>query len=231
MEKQKILVVDDEEALTNVVRFNLEVEGYDVDVASSAEEALMLDIRQYDLILLDVMMGGMSGFKMAQMLKENYETFSIPIIFCTAKTTEDEMVAGLNLGADDYITKPYSIRNLLARVKSVLRRTSRQQQEERPRKADSLDFEGLHIDCDAKRLEVDGVEVPITRKELELLILLMNNLGKILSREEILSRIWDDDVFVLNRTIDVKITRLRKKIDPYGKHIVTRFGYGYGFEK
>ncbi len=230
MEKQRILVVDDEEALTNVVRFNLEVEGYEVDTASSAEEALKLDICHYDLILLDVMMGGMSGFKMAQMLKENYETFSIPIIFCTAKTTEDEMVAGLNLGADDYITKPYSIRNLLARVKSVLRRTSRLQQE-RPRKAGVLDFEGLHVDCDAKRLEVDGVEVPITRKELELLILLMNNLGKILSREEILSHIWDDDVFVLNRTIDVKITRLRKKIGPYGKHIVTRFGYGYGFEK
>lgn len=230
MDKQRILVVDDEEALTNVVRFNLEVEGYDVDTAFSAEEALKLDIESYDLILLDVMMGGISGFKMAQILKENYETFSIPIIFCTAKTTEDEMVAGLNLGADDYITKPYSIRNLLARVKSVLRRTSRNR-EERPRKSDTLDFEGLHIDCDAKRLTVDGTDVQITRKELELLILLMNNMGKILSREEILSRIWDDEVFVLNRTIDVKITRLRKKMGPYGKHIVTRFGYGYGFEK
>ena len=230
MEKQRILVVDDEEALTDVVRFNLEVEGYEVVTALSADEAMKLDLKQFDLILLDVMMPGMSGFRFAQILKDDAATYRIPIIFCTAKTTEDEMVAGLNIGADDYITKPYTIRNLLARVKTVLRRITIER-DPKIEPSQMLTFEGIRIDREAKQLVVDGEEVPLPRKELELLILLVSHPGRIFSREEILKLIWEDEVIVLNRTIDVKITRLRKRIGRYGKHIVTRFGYGYGFEK
>ena len=230
MEKQRILVVDDEEALTDVVRFNLEVEGYEVVTALSADEAMKLDLKQFDLILLDVMMPGMSGFRFAQILKDDAATYRIPIIFCTAKTTEDEMVAGLNIGADDYITKPYTIRNLLARVKTVLRRITIER-DPKIEPSQMLTFEGIRIDREAKQLMVDGEEVPLPRKELELLILLVSHPGRIFSREEILKLIWEDEVIVLNRTIDVKITRLRKRIGRYGKHIVTRFGYGYGFEK
>lgn len=230
MEKQKILVVDDEEALTDVVRFNLEVEGYEVATALSAEEAMKFDLKQFDLILLDVMMPGMSGFRFAQILKDDAATYRIPIIFCTAKTTEDEMIAGLNIGADDYISKPYTIRNLLARVKTVLRRIT-MERDPKIELSQMLTFEGIRIDREAKQLVVDGEEVPLPRKELELLILLVSHPGRIFSREEILKLIWEDEVIVLNRTIDVKITRLRKRIGRYGKHIITRFGYGYGFEK
>ena len=230
MEKQKILVVDDEEALTDVVRFNLEVEGYEVATALSAEEAMKFDLKQFDLILLDVMMPGMSGFRFAQILKDDAATYRIPIIFCTAKTTEDEMIAGLNIGADDYISKPYTIRNLLVRVKTVLRRIT-MERDPKIEPSQMLTFEGIRIDREAKQLVVDGEEVPLPRKELELLILLVSHPGRIFSREEILKLIWEDEVIVLNRTIDVKITRLRKRIGRYGKHIITRFGYGYGFEK
>lgn len=229
MEKKRILVVDDEETLNEVLRFNLEVEGYSVDSATSAEEALELNLKQYSLIILDVMMGKISGFRMAQLMKENPETKKIPIIFCTAKSTEDDMVAGLNLGADDYVVKPYTIRHILARVRSVLRRTSPEEPDNE--QTQLLSFEGLKIDRKAKLLTIDGKEVQVSKKELELLSLMISHPGKIFSREEILSQIWDDEVVVLNRTIDVKITHLRKKIGPYGKHIITRFGYGYGFEK
>lgn len=228
MDKRKILVVDDEETLCEILKFNLEVEGYCVDVAYSAEQALALDLPQYSLILLDVMMGEINGFRMAQMLKKKPETADIPIIFCTAKDAEDEVVAGLNLGADDYITKPYSIRNVLARVKSVLRRTA---------KTDNggiddgiIVFQTMRIDKLSKRLTIDGTEVRMTKKEFEILLLLITHRGRIFSREEILSLVWKNEVVVLDRTIDVNITRLRKKIGRYGRYIITRLGYGYGFE-
>ena len=226
MAKNKILVVDDEESLCEILQFNLEVEGYDVDVAYSAEQALEMHPERYSLILLDVMMGEMSGFRMTRILKERPETAHVPVIFCTAKDSEDDTVAGLNLGADDYITKPFSIREVLARVRSVLRRTTAAEPEH-----ETIAFEGLEMDLKRKICTLDGTEQALTKKEFEILALLLAHRGVIFSREEILHRIWSDEVIVLDRTIDVNITRLRRKIGPYGKHIVTRLGYGYGFEE
>ena len=226
MAKYKILVVDDEESLCEILQFNLEVEGYEVDMAYSAEQALGMHPERYSLILLDVMMGEMSGFRMAQLLKSKPETAKVPVIFCTAKDTEDDTVAGLNLGADDYIAKPFSIREVLARVRSVLRRTAGTQEE-----SEVVAFEGLSLDLRSKRCTLDGEPLALTKKEFEILALLLAHRGTIFSREEILHRVWSDEVIVLDRTIDVNITRLRRKIGRYGEHIVTRLGYGYGFEE
>lgn len=226
----RILIVDDEETLCEVLKLNLENEGYDVDIAFSAEQALTLDLKSYSLVLLDIMMGEISGIKMAKMMKADVTTAGVPIIFCTARDTEDDMVMGLNIGADDYIVKPYTVRNVIARVKSVLRRsgghngsaTSKEQ-------SNTLQVEGLQLDLEFKRCIVDGVEVKLARKEFELLAYLISHRGKICSRERILSRVWSDEVVVLDRTIDVNITRLRSKIGAYGSYIVTRSGFGYGF--
>ena len=230
MQTDRILIVDDEETLCEVLQLNLENEGYDVDIAFSAEEALTFDLKQYYLILLDIMMGEISGIKMAKMLKSNISTAHIPIIFCTAKDSEDDMVMGLNLGADDYIMKPYTIRNVIARVKSVLRRTSSNMGGSPSiEKLNILQVEGLKLDLEFKRCIVDNVEVKLAKKEFELLAYLISNRGKILSREQILSKVWKDEVVVLDRTIDVNITRVRSKIGAYGSFIVTRSGFGYGF--
>ncbi len=228
MDRARILVVDDEESLCEILQFNLEVEGYDVDVAYSAEQALEMGVGKYQLILLDVMMGGMSGFKMAQMLKRDSATARVPIIFCTAKDNENDIVTGLNIGADDYITKPFSIREVCARVNTVLRRGAVQAADAQHK---IIAFDNLTVDISKKRCTVNGHPVQLTKKEFEILALLLSDINRIYSREEILSRIWDSDVVVLDRTIDVNITRLRKKIAPYGSHIVTRLGYGYGFEE
>ena len=230
MAVDRILIVDDEETLCEVLKLNLENEGYDVDVAFSAEQALTLDLKKYSLILLDIMMGDISGIKMAKMLKSDISTAHIPIIFCTARDTEDDMVMGLNIGADDYIMKPYTIRNVIARVKSVLRRTSNQKIATTPaEKPNTLQVEGLKLDLEFKRCTVDGAEVKLARKEFELLVYLIQHRGKICSREQILNTVWSDEVVVLDRTIDVNITRLRSKIGKYGSYIVTRSGFGYGF--
>lgn len=230
MATERILIVDDEETLCEVLKLNLENEGYDVDTALSAEEALKLELNKFSLILLDIMMGEISGIKMAKMLKADVTTADIPIIFCTARDTEDDMVMGLNLGADDYIMKPYTIRNVIARVKSVLRRSSGHNKpiikEEKP---NILTVDGLQLDLEFKRCIVDGEEVKLARKEFELLSYLISHRGKICSREQILSHVWSDEVIVLDRTIDVNITRLRSKIGTYGSYIVTRSGFGYGF--
>ena len=226
MAKHKIPVVDDEESLCEILQFNLEVEGYEVDVAYSAEQALGMHPERYSLILLDVMMGEMSGFRMARLLKDDPATAKVPVIFCTAKDSEDDTVAGLNLGADDYIAKPFSVREVLARVRSVLRRTA-----EAPAEQETVAFEGLGMDLRRKVCTLDGKELALTKKEFEILALLLAHRGVIFSREEILRRIWSDEVIVLDRTVDVNITRLRRKIVPYGGHIVTRLGYGYGFEE
>ena len=227
---ERILIVDDEETLCEVLKLNLENEGYDVDIAFSAEQALTLDLKSYALILLDIMMGEISGIKMAKMLKADVNTAGIPIIFTTARDTEDDMVMGLNIGADDYIMKPYTVRNVVARVKSVLRRTSGQKSASAPVAApEVLQVEGLRLDLEFKRCTVDGTEVKLAKKEFELLAYLIKHRGKICSREQILSRVWSDEVVVLDRTIDVNITRLRSKIGAYGSYIVTRSGFGYGF--
>ena len=226
MAKYKILVVDDEDSLCEILQFNLEAEGYEADTANSAEQALTTNPERYSLILLDVMMGEMSGFSMARQLKANPKTAQIPIIFCTAKDTEDDTIAGFNLGADDYVTKPFSVREVLARVRSVLRRTYGT-----PENIETASYEGLQMDLNSKRCTLNGDELKLTKKEFEILFLLLSHKGTIFSREEILSRVWSDEVIVLDRTIDVNITRLRRKISPYSEHIVTRQGYGYGFEE
>ena len=230
MATERILIVDDEETLCEVLKLNLENEGYDVDIAFSAEQALTLDLKSYSLILLDIMMGEISGIKMAKMMKADVTTADIPIIFCTARDSEDDMIMGLNIGADDYIMKPYTVRNVIARVKSVLRRTTgHKANATTTEKPNTLQVEGLVLDIEFKRCIVDGTEVKLARKEFELLAYLISHRGKILSREQILSRVWSDEVVVLDRTIDVNITRLRAKIGEYGSYIVTRSGFGYGF--
>ena len=229
METERILIVDDEETLCEVLKLNLENEGYDVDIAFSAEQALTYDLNRYSLILLDIMMGEISGIKMAKILKSDITTAHIPIIFCTARDSEDDMVMGLNLGADDYIMKPYTIRNVIARVKSVLRRSMGHKPNAVVENSNILKVKGLQLDLEFKRCTVDGEEVKLTRKEFELLAYLISHRGKICSREQILARVWSDEVIVLDRTIDVNITRLRSKIGAYGSYIVTRSGFGYGF--
>jgi len=227
MNPYRILVVDDEEDLCEILQFNLETEGYQVDVAYSAEEALKKDLTVYHLLLLDVMMGEISGFRMARMLNENPKTSSIPVIFLTAKDTENDRLTGFNIGADDYISKPFSIREVIARVKVVLRRVDKNSEPEMP---STLTYETLTMQLDNKKVLLDGQEIPFTKKEYEILKLLLENMNRVFTREEMLSRIWSDEVVVLDRTVDVNITRLRKKIRPYGKQIVTRLGYGYCFE-
>ncbi len=224
--KYSILVVDDEEDLCEILKFNLETEGYHVEKANSAEEALDMDLPSFHLLLLDVMMGGMSGFAMAQKLKANPMTANIPIIFLTARDTENDTVTGFNLGADDYISKPFSIREVLVRVRAVIRRT-----DERERVQPTvLSYQGLEMNLDKKTVTVDGEPVPFTKTEFELLRFLLDEKGRVFSRQELIDRIWPKDVLVLDRTVDVNITRLRKKIGRFSKCIVTRLGFGYYFD-
>ena len=226
MTNYRILVVDDEEDLCEILKFNLETEGYEVDTANSAEEALKKDLSVYNLLMLDVMMGEISGFKMANIIRKDDNKAKIPIIFLTAKDTGNDRLTGFNLGADDYISKPFSIREVIARVKAVLRRTATDNNTSQ----ETLSFDQLLVNIPQKKVTIKGEEITLTKKEFEILKLLLGNQGHVFSREEILSRVWSDEVYVLDRTIDVNITRLRKKIGEYGKNIVTRLGYGYCFE-
>ena len=232
MDTKKILIVDDEETLCEILQFNLENEGYDVDVAYSAEQALKLQLEDYSLIILDIMMGEISGIKLARMLKSNVKTAGIHIIFCSARSSDDDMILGLEIGADDYIVKPFSLRNLLARVKCVLRRNPIQNEVITTQvKPHVLQVNSLKLDLEFKRCVIDEKEVKMTRKEFELLTYLIIHRGKICSREELLTKVWKDEVIVLDRTVDVNITRLRTKIGEYAGCIVTRSGYGYGFKE
>ncbi len=228
MEKTRVLVVDDEESLCEILKFNLEKAGYAVDTVLSAEEALTMNLTDYHLILLDVMMGEISGFQMADILKKKKETAHIPIIFCTAKDTEDDTVYGLQLGADDYISKPFSIREVLARIETVLRRNTRSLSE--PPAENIRQYENLRLDTASKRASLGGRDVSLTKTEFEILWLLLQNPGRVYSRDSLLRTVWPDEVLVTDRTVDVHIARMRKKIAPYDKHIVTRLGYGYCFE-
>lgn len=225
--KSHILVVDDEQDLCEILKFNLETEGYAVDTANSAEEALEMGAENYDLLLLDVMMGGMSGFAMAKQLKNSPMTSNIPIIFLTAKDTENDTVTGFNLGADDYISKPFSIREVMVRVRAVLRRTKEKTDSTQ---SNIINYQGLELNLDKKTVSIDGEDVPFTKTEFELLHLLLEERGKVFSRQELIDRIWPKDVLVLDRTVDVNITRLRKKIGKFSKCIVTRLGFGYYFD-
>lgn len=225
----RILVVDDEQDLCEILKFNLETEGYEVDTANSAEEAIVLDIPSYDLLLLDVMMGEMSGFAMAKKLKADERTSKVPIIFLTARDTENDTVTGFNLGADDYISKPFSIREVLVRVRAVLRRTTAQPEE--GSNNNILKYQGLVLDLDKKTVSIDGEAVAFTKTEFEILHTLLDERGRVFSRQELINRVWPSDVLVLDRTVDVNITRLRKKIGSFSKCIVTRLGFGYLFEE
>jgi DNA-binding response OmpR family regulator len=229
MNPYRILVVDDEEDLCEILQYNLETEGYTVDVAYSAEEALKKDLNMYTLLLVDVMMGEISGFKLGRMLNENPKTANIPIIYLTAKDSETDRLTGFNIGADDYISKPFSIREVLARVKAVIRRSETNKADALPPL--QLSYEKLEMWLENKKVMLEGIEIPFTKKEFEILKLLLENKNRVFSRDEMLNRVWSDEVIVLDRTIDVNITRLRKKIGPYGKNIVTRLGYGYCFEE
>ena len=226
-QNQRILVVDDEQDLLEILKFNLETEGYEVATASSAEEALQMDIASFSLLLLDVMMGGMSGFAMARKLKEKPTTANVPIIFLTARDTENDTVTGFNLGADDYISKPFSLREVMVRVRAVLRRTATSADEGEPQ---VLSSQGIIMNLDKKTVSIEGEDVPFTKTEFELLNLLLSERGRVFSRQELIERIWPKDVLVLDRTVDVNITRLRKKIGPFAKCIVTRLGFGYYFD-
>ncbi|OYP53737.1 response regulator [Segatella bryantii] len=225
-ESYRILVVDDEEDLCEILKFNLEMEGYIVNTANSAEEALTLDIASYHLLLLDVMMGGMSGFALAKQLKSNATTAPIPIVFLTAKDTENDTVTGFTLGADDYIAKPFSIREVILRIKAVLRRTAHQNAIDNQ---NTLSYKGIIINLDQKTITVDGQNVSFSKTEYELLKLLLEEKNRVFSRQQLIDRIWPSDVQVSDRTVDVNITRLRKKIGQYATHIATRQGFGYYF--
>ena len=216
-----ILVVDDEIDLCQILRYNLEKEGYSVTTVNSAEDALEIDIHSFDLLLLDVMMDGMSGFDLASLLKKDEKTANIPIVFLTAKDTEQDILQGFGIGADDYVAKPFRILELLARVKAVLARSGKRRQTK---------YKGITLDLNRKTVSVEGEDVPFTKTEFELLHLLLSVPGRVFSRQELIERIWPDDTTVMDRTVDVNILRVRKKIEPYSSCIVTRLGYGYYFK-
>ena len=206
---KRILVVDDEQDLCEILKFNLETEGYEVETANSAEEALEMDIASFDLLLLDVMMGGMSGFQLAKQLKDNPMTANVPIIFLTARDTENDTVTGFN-------------------IRAVLRRTAEQAGDADEPK--TINYQGLQLNLDKKTVSIDGEAIPFTKTEFELLRLFLEERGKVFSRQELIDRVWPKDVMVLDRTVDVNITRMRKKIGKFAKCIVTRLGFGYYFD-
>lgn len=221
----RILIVDDEQDLREILQFNLSSEGFHIDVAASAEEALTKPVETYHLILLDVMMGGMSGYKLADVIRKERH-LDVPIVFLTAKTSENDLLTGFNVGGDDYIVKPFSIKEVIVRIKAILKRGRVNVQP-----STALESDGLKVDLDRKAASIDGEPVNLTRKEFEILVLLLRNQGKFISRQEILDRIWSNDVIVTERNVDVNIARLRKKIGTYGNSLIGRSGYGYCFEK
>ena len=223
---KKILIVEDDQLLNRTLAYNLTSDGYEVISVFNFDSAVRkLRENEFDVALLDINLPDGSGLDLCEEIRNRGQhTY---IIFITAKDTENDTVTGFNLGADDYISKPFSLREVIARVKAVLRRTATAETERAPER---LVYQSLVIDITKKKVSIDGEEVQLTKKEFEILLLLVQNKGRVFSREDILTRIWSDEVYVLDRTIDVNITRLRKKIGEYGKCIVTRLGYGYCFE-
>jgi two-component system, OmpR family, alkaline phosphatase synthesis response regulator PhoP len=221
-----ILVVDDEEDICEILKFNLESEGFVVDTVSSAEEALLQKLDQYQLFLLDVMMKGMSGYRLADEIRKR-KRIRTPIIFITAKNSENDKLTGFSLGGDDFITKPFSVKEIIARVKAIIRRSQIQASAEVTSPA--IKVSGLEMDTEKKRLTIDGKREDLTPIEFQLLHMLLKNQGRIFDRDQILDYVWKD-VSVTERTVDVHVTRLRKKLGIYGKYLVTRKGYGYCFE-
>lgn len=224
---KRILIVDDEPDILEILRFNLEMEKYEVQ--TSEAPLAHIDILP-DLILLDVMMTSKSGFEWAKELKTDPRTADIPIIFCTAKTAENDLLKGFGLGSDDYICKPFRVSEVKARIAAVLRRTNKQHVY-LENDGNTIQYEGIVMNFDRKECSVDGKNVSFTKLEFEVLALLLSSPGQVFSREKILRTVWPDHTVVLDRTVDVNITRIRKKIGHYGDYLKTRFGYGYLFEK
>lgn len=234
--RARILVIDDEESICDILQYNLTKEGYEVSTAYSAEEALELDLSKFDLFIVDIMMGDLSGFDFARRVRNVTATEHTPMIFCSAINEEDEKVMGLNIGADDYITKPFSIGEVLARVRAVLRRSSvtsatPQQEEVAGDYESDLTFKTLCVDRNAKLAYLNTEALSLTRTEFEILQFFLTHRNRIYSRQEIINCVWGEDIVINNRTIDTNITRLRKKIGPYADNIVTRQGFGYGFKE
>lgn len=231
----KILVIDDEESICEILKFNLEKEGYDVDTAYSAEEALDRDLSGYSLFIVDIMMDRLSGFDFAKRIKNNDAIENTPIIFCSARSGEDDTVMGLNIGGDDYITKPFVISEVLARVRAVLRRSHATKQwaynVSKSIYEPDITFKNLRINRNEKVCYLNGEQVALTRTEFDILLFFLTHRNRIYSREEIIQQVWAGDVVVTNRTIDTNITRLRRKLGEYGNNIVTRLGFGYGFKE
>lgn len=220
-----ILIVDDEEDLCEILQYNLNNEGFRTDIAHSAEDALNMPLGEYDLLLLDIMMGPMSGFKLADKLRKEMNN-KVPIIFLTAKDTENDLLTGFSLGADDYISKPFSVNELTARVKAVLKRTHKETAQTDP----VVKFRDFELDTLRKRLIINDERIELTKKEYEILKILLDNQGQVFSREDLLNLVWGKEVIVSERTIDVNITRLRTKLGVIGRCIRNKTGYGYYFE-
>ena len=235
----RILVIDDEESVCEILKFNLEKEGYEVDCAYSAEEALDMDLDGYSLFMVDIMMGELSGFDFAKRIRNVTATEDVPILFCSALSDEDDVVKGLNIGADDYVTKPFVIGEVLARVRAILRRSgltakrtaSEILEQGQPDYEADVVFKDLRIDRNDKEVYLDREALTLTRTEYDILLFFLTHKNRIYSREEIIKNVWGDDVVVTGRTIDTNITRLRKKLGNYDKYIVTRQGFGYGFKE
>jgi len=225
LKDKHVLIVDDEEDLCEILQYNLNNEGYITEVAYSAEEALKKTLTDIDLILLDVMMGQMSGFKFADKLRKELK-LDVPIIFLTAKDTENDILTGFSLGADDYISKPFSVNELTARIKAVLKRSYANKVINKS----IIQFNGIDLDTVRKRLIINDERVELTKKEYEILKVLLENQGTVFSREDLLMRIWGHDVIVTERTVDVNITRLRTKLGEFGACLRNKTGYGYFFE-
>lgn len=233
-DRKRILVVDDEQDLCDIIKINLTTAGYDADIASSSEEALRKDITSYHLLLLDVMMPGISGFQFAKILKNDRLTKDIPVIFLTAKDTEDDILKGFDIGADDYIPKPFSVKELIARVNAVINRTSKNNSSKPLNDEitdDIISFKGLTINANRKEVTIDGNPVSFTPTELYMMQLFLSKRGTVFSRQKLIELVWPENVIVTDRTIDVNINRIRKKLGDYSKHIITRQGFGYYFEE
>lgn len=229
MSEYRILIVDDEEDICEILKFNLQDNNTDVKTLHSAEEVLKEDINQYDILLLDVMMEGLSGFQLADKLRKDLN-IDIPIIFITAKDSENDMLTGFNLGGDDYISKPFSVKEVSARVKAVLKRQSHKNQKDKEQEQ-YINIEKLCIDTVKKTLKINNTPIKLTKKEYDILLLLISKNGNLLSRDEILNKVWQEDSYVSARTVDVHIARLRKKLEQYGPYIRNRSGFGYCFSK
>lgn len=218
-----ILIVDDEPDLCEILSYNLHNAGYDTIVAHSGVEALKEDFNHVDLVLLDVMMPAMSGIEVARRLRQRQDVKAVPIIFLTALDSEHDILDGFDAGADDYMSKPFSVKELMARIKAVLSRSGT---------VDSVTiatYNQMIVNHEDKSVEINGTLVELSRLEFDILWLLMTHRGHVYSREELMREAWPSGVVVSSRTIDVNITRIRKKIEPYSRCLRTRHGYGYYF--